>query len=102
MSGLKANLRLAKEALAQEDHKGALQYCKAALKADKASYEAYMYAARPITVNWTMTSLPLTNSRQPGGCNEALERNFRLPTRKFRLYKRTVAQELHLFPQNMH
>ncbi len=42
MSGLKASLRQAKECLAKGEHKEALQHCKAALKADKSSYEAYV------------------------------------------------------------
>ena len=42
MSSLKASLKSAKESLARGAPKDALQHCKAALKADKSSYEAYL------------------------------------------------------------
>ena len=40
---LKASLRAAKEALARGDARDALQHCKAALTADRGSYDALVY-----------------------------------------------------------
>lgn len=42
MATIKASLKAAKEELARGEHKAALQHCKAALKADKNSYDAYL------------------------------------------------------------
>lgn len=42
MASLKASLKAAKEELAKGEYKACLQQCKAALKADKTSYDAYL------------------------------------------------------------
>ena len=42
MATLKASLKSAKDELARGDLKGCLQHCKAALKADKSSYDAFL------------------------------------------------------------
>ena len=39
---LKASLNAAKEDLSRKEYKSALQHCKAALKVDSTSYEAYL------------------------------------------------------------
>lgn len=42
MSGVKASLKAAHECITAGEYKEALQHCKAALKADKASYDAFL------------------------------------------------------------
>jgi len=39
---LKVSLKAAKEDLFRKEYKSALQHCKAALKIDNSSYEAYL------------------------------------------------------------
>ena len=43
---LKVSLKAAKEDLARKEYKSALQHCKAALKADSTSYEAYLLVGK--------------------------------------------------------
>ena len=42
MASLKATLKKAIECLSRGDHAAVLQHCKAALRVDKSSYEAYL------------------------------------------------------------
>ncbi len=42
MATLKASLKAARDAIAAGEYREALQHCKAALKIDKTSYEAYL------------------------------------------------------------
>lgn len=48
MSSLKACLKKAKEHIGKGEYKDALQSCKAALKVDKSSYEAYLWVFKSV------------------------------------------------------